>query len=235
MIMNVTNPVNTAASPSSMKMLRAMVGIGILCALMIVLTFQGTLPRIERLRAEALEKAIFKVIPGSTTKKTFKLDENNNFVESGAEDKDAQLVYAGYDDNGELAGIAVPASGMGFADVLRILYGYDPGKEAVVGFYVLETKETPGLGDKIEKDPNFLANFDALDVSLTEDQSAVKNTVVTVKNGEKDNPWQIDGITGATISSRAIGDIIGVSTQKWIPLIQQNIETFANNKSENAQ
>lgn len=233
--MNATNQANTASSASSMKMLQAMVGIGIMCALMIVLTFQGTLPRIERLRAEALEKAIFKVIPGSVTKKTFQLNENNELVESSGEDKDAQLVYAGYDESGQLAGIAVPASGMGFADVLRILYGYDPDEQAVVGFYVLETKETPGLGDKIEKDPKFLANFDALDVSLAENQTALKNTVVTVKNGEKENPWEIDGITGATITSRAIGNIIGTSTQQWIPLIQQNIETFENNNSENAQ
>lgn len=232
---DVTNQANTISSASSMKMLQAMVGIGILCALMIVLTFQGTLPRIERLRAEALEKAIFKVIPGSVTKKTFQLNENNELVESSGEDKDAQLVYAGYDENGQLAGIAVPASGMGFADVLRVLYGYDPDQQAVVGFYVLETKETPGLGDKIEKDPKFLANFDALDVSLTESGTDLKNTVVTVKNGEKDNPWEIDGITGATISSRAVGSILGASTEKWIPLIHQNIETFENNKSENAQ
>lgn len=233
--MNATNQANTASSASSMKMLQAMVGIGIMCALMIVLTFQGTLPRIERLRAEALEKAIFKVIPGSVTKKTFQLNENNELVESSGEDKDAQLVYAGYDESGRLAGIAVPASGMGFADVLRVLYGYDPDQQAVVGFYVLETKETPGLGDKIEKDPKFLANFDALDVSLAESGTDLKNTVVTVKNGEKDNPWEIDGITGATITSRAIGNIIGTSTQQWIPLIQQNIERFENNNSENAQ
>ena len=114
------------------------------------------------------------------------------------------MVYAGYDENDKLVGIAVPASGMGFADVLKVLYGYDPEKQAVVGFYVLESKETPGLGDKIEKDPNFLANFSALDVSLSDNFSEIKNTVVPVKNGAKKNPWEIDGITGATISSRAI-------------------------------
>ena len=236
MSMNATtNPVNEAKPVSSAKMLQAMVGIGIMCALMIVLTFEGTLPRIERLRAEALEKAIFRVIPGSVTKKAFQLDEHNNFVESSGEDKDAQLVYAGYDENGELAGLAVPASGMGFADVLRIIYGYDPEKQAVVGFYVLETKETPGLGDKIEKDPNFLANFDALDVSLTEDQGDLKNTVVTVKNGEKENPCEIDGITGASISSRAIGDIFGTSTKQWVPLLYKNRETFENGVAEKTE
>lgn len=224
--MNASNPVNTASSASSMEMLRAMVGIGLLCALLIVLTFEGTLPRIERNKAAALEQAIFKVLPGITQTATFYLDQNQNFSASSPEGQVEQPVYAGYDENGKLVGFAIPASGQGYADILRILYGYDPDREAIVGFHVLESKETPGLGDKIEKDPNFLANFEALDVSLTADQSELKNTVVPVKNGTKKNPWEVDAITGATISSRAIGNIIGASTEQWIPLLYKNKDFF---------
>jgi len=224
--MKDTTNISTTAKAGSFKMLRAMVGIGILCALLIVLTFEGTKPIIEKNKAEALERAIFKVLPGAVTKKTFVLDQNQNFVALKGEEKEGQKIYAGYDENEELIGLAVEASGMGFADILRILYGYDPEKEAIIGFYVLESKETPGLGDKIEKDPAFLANFEALDVSLTEDESEVKNTVVPVKSGEKEHPWQVDGITGATISSKAIGNIIGRSTEELIPIIYQNKEVF---------
>ena len=219
--MNEANSKHIVAPANSFKMLRAMVGIGILCALMIVLTFEGTLPRIERLRAEALERAIFKVIPGISKTETFEFEENTFSVSDGNHIP-GQVVYAGYDDNDNLIGVAIEASGQGYADIIRILYGYDPEKQAVVGFYVLESKETPGLGDKIEKDPNFLANFEALDVSLDEDHSAIKNVVVPVKNGDKENPWEVDGITGATISSRAIGNIIGESTEYWAPLINKN-------------
>ncbi|TRX49860.1 FMN-binding protein [Fulvivirga sp. M361] len=219
-----TAPENTPTS--SMKMLRAMMGIGILCALLIVLTFEGTLPRIKRLKAAALEEAIFKVLPGTAKTVAFKLDQNNTFVRASSEDKDGQIVYAGYSESGELVGVAIEASGQGYADVIRILYGYDPKSQKVVGFYVLESKETPGLGDKIEKDPDFLANFDALDISLEDDGSAVKNTVVPVKQGAKENPWEVDGITGATISSRAIGNILGISTAFWAPLIHKNQEAF---------
>jgi electron transport complex protein RnfG len=206
---------------SSLHMLRAMVGIGLFCALLIVLTFQGTLPRIEQLRAEALEKAIFKVLPGATTKETYVLSEDTLAI--AEEEAEGQLVYVGYDSTGALSGIAVEASGMGFADVLRILYGYNPEQQTIIGFHVLESKETPGLGDKIEKDESFLANFEALDVSLADD-GGLKNIVTTVKHGEKEQPWEIDGITGATISSRAIGDIIGASTQEVIPILHANKE-----------
>ena len=219
-----TIPQNT--NTGSMPMLRAMVGIGVVCALLIVLTFEGTLPRIEKLKAEALEKAIFKVLPETVTTKTYQLDQNNGFTEVSAKDAAEPLVYAGYDQKGQLTGLAVEASGQGYADVLRILYGYHPDKQAIIGFYVLESKETPGLGDKIEKDADFLANFKALDVSLTDDFSELKNAVVPVKQGSKEHPWQVDGITGATISSRAIGNIIGTSTQYWIPLIYDNQQGF---------
>ncbi len=220
-----TIPQNTDSG--SVPMLRAMVGIGVLCALLIVLTFEGTLPRIEQLKAEALEKAIFKVLPGTTATKTFQLDQNNGFSEvTSAKDGTESLVYAGYDQEGQLTGVAVEASGQGYADVLRILYGYHPGKQAIIGFHVLESKETPGLGDKIEKDADFLSNFEALDVSMTDDLSELKNVVVPVKHRTKEHPWQVDGITGATISSRAIGNIIGTSTQNWVPLIYGNQQDF---------
>ncbi len=216
----------TTTPASSFKMLQAMVGIGIICALLIVLIYEGTLPRIERLRTEALEKAIFKVIPGITQTKSFMLNPDNTFTVLENEETQGQVVYAGFDDAGKLIGIAIESSGQGYADILRILYGYDPQAQKIIGFHVLESKETPGLGDKIEKDPNFLANFKALDVELAESKTELKNTVVTVKSGTKSNPWEIDGITGATISSRAIGDIIGASSQHLIPLLHQSQEVF---------
>lgn len=230
--MNETKQIQ-ADTPNSTKMLVAMVGIGILCALMIVLTYEGTLPRIEKLRAEALEKAIFKVLPGITKTKTYELDENKNFNSVGDNDTKGQVVYAGYDENDELAGIAIEASGQGYADILRILYGYDPEDQTLVGFYVLESKETPGLGDKIEKDATFLENFKALDVSLSDDFGSLKNIVIPVKNGTKENPWEVDCITGATISSRAIGNIIGASTEQLVPIIYQNKESFKMKKRNN--
>jgi len=114
------------ATGNSSKMLRAMVGIGIACALLIVLTFEFTKPIIEKNRAEALERAIFKVLPGVEHVQAYQLDADNNFIAPQADDKDAELVYAGYAANGELVGVAIEASGQGYADILRILYGYDP-------------------------------------------------------------------------------------------------------------
>jgi len=219
----------TIAPSDSFKMLRAMVGIGALCGLLIVFTYEGTLPRIERLRAEALQEAIFRVIPGITEMRSFSY-QNNAFIP--ASESDENVIYAGYDEQGIFKGVAIVASGQGYADIIRIIYGYNPENQEVIGFYVLESKETPGLGDKIDKDPTFLENFTALDVSLNVGGDAIKNKVKTVKRGTKTNAWEVDGITGATISSRAIGDIIATSTEQWIPIIYENRTVFKNIENE---
>jgi electron transport complex protein RnfG len=219
----------TQSTPHSVgnsgKMLKAMVGIGIMCALLIVVTYEVTLPRVEHLKDQALQEAILKVLPGSVEARPYRFDENEGFVLI-KEAEGTAVIYAGYDNQGSLVGLAIEASGQGYADVIRILYGYDPDKEQIIGFYVLESKETPGLGDKIEKDEVFLNNFDGLDVALNSSADDLKNEVVAVKSGTKSNPWEIDGITGATISSRAIASIIDQSAARWASRIHQYRHTI---------
>ncbi len=212
--------------PSTFKMYRALVGVGILCGLLIVSVFELTKPIIAKNRAEALQRAVFTVIPGAVSSETFRQTDTGSFERVGQAGAQGRLVYAGYDDGGRLAGLAIEARGMGYQDVITVLYGYSFEKDAIVGLQVLESKETPGLGDKIEKDPAFLANFEALDVSLTEDGSAVAHPIEAVKSGEKDNPWQVDGITGATISSVAIADMLRDSAAEWVPTLERRRGDF---------
>ena len=119
--------------------------------------------------------------------------------------------------------MVVEAEGQGFQDVIRIIYAYSPEKKAIVGFKVLETKETPGLGDKIEKDPHFLENFEALDVRLDADQKSLVHPIEVVKIGNKKDLWQIDAITGATISSKAVGRMVNKSAGERVPVIEKNL------------
>lgn len=215
------------ARPNSFIMLRAMVGIGIICALLIVLTYEGTKPRIQMLRAEALEQAIFEVLPAITQSTPYKFTDGS-FTPLGEENKAEQwpVVYAGYDDNDQFVGVAIEGSGQGYAGTIKILYGYAPEEQQVTGFYVLESKETPGLGDKIETDEDFLASVAGLDVQLNAAQTGLANTVVTTKDGEREHPWQVEGISGATITSRAIGEILASSMSHWAPIIYQRQNDF---------
>lgn len=211
---------------SNLKMLQAMVGIGVICALLIVLTYEGTLPRVEKLKEEALQKAIFQVIPGAERTETFILD-HGKLKRSDAKAETAPRIYAGFDASNQFVGWAIEAAGQGYADVIKVLYGYDPIRERIIGFQVLESKETPGLGDKIEKDQRFLDNFKNMDAGLTADKSKKINPIVTVKSGNKQNEWEVDGITGATISSRAIAAILDSSTEQWGPILAGQLGMFS--------
>ena len=211
------------AQGSSFKMLRAMVGIGITSALLIVLAFELTRPRVQKLKAAALEQAILEVLPGTDSTHMLGVSASGELVDIKDAEQDQRILYAGYDETGELVGYAIEAAGQGYADVIRILYGYDPEQQEVIGFQVLESKETPGLGDKIEKEQQFLENFQALDLSVNS-EGKLKNQVVTVKPGEKEKPWQVEGISGATISSRAVGDMIGRSATEVVPLLHNRYQ-----------
>ena len=78
-------------------------------------------------------------------------------------------------------------------------------------------RETPGIGDKILTDKDFLANFKALDVRLKADLSALANEVKVVKHGTKSQPWQIDAISGSTVTSRAVGRGINEAAEALLP------------------
>ncbi|MBW2379861.1 MAG: FMN-binding protein [Deltaproteobacteria bacterium] len=224
--MSSTELASRPAPPSAWHMYRAMVGVGVFCGLLIVSVFQVTRPIIEHNKAEALKKAIFHVLPDASTSGTYRLNDAGGFEVLEGEGVGEQLVYAGYDEKQELVGLAVQAQGMGYQDVIGLIYGYSFAEDAIVGVQVLESKETPGLGDKIETDPVFLENFERLDVSLVDDLSEMANPIVPVKHGAKTNPWEVDGITGATISSVAIAEILNRSAQYWTPRIRNHLDDF---------
>ncbi len=205
------------APPPLWPMYRAMVGVGLLCGLLIVSVFLGTGPVIERNRAEALERAILEVIPGAHGHRPFRWVEAGGFEPADVAAPGEPRVHAAYDDAGRLVGLAVEAEGMGYQDVIQVLYGYSFDEQAIIGVRVLASRETPGLGDKIETDADFLRNFERLDVSLAPGGEAIANPIEAVKRGEKQHPWQVDGITGATISSVAIATILRESSGHWVP------------------
>lgn len=219
-------PVETQSPPQapSARMLLTLGGISVLAGFLVVLVFQFTAPIIAENQRIAIQKAVFEVVPGASQQRDFLLDDSGLRLAGDSNQADTgERIYAAYDNNGKLAGIALKAEATGYQDVIRILYGYDPVCQCVTGIRVLKMAETPGLGDKIATDPGFLANFEGLEAALNAARDALANAIVTVKHGEKTSPWQIDAISGATISSKAIGRMINASGQRMFPLIQRHL------------
>jgi len=203
-------------SPSS-KMILVLTGIAMLSGFLVVLVAQLTAPVIAENQRIAIEKAVVKVIPGATTHKEFYLEEGK--LVSQKQQLDSESIYAGYDAQGKLLGVAAKAGAQGYAGMIYLLYGYDPSCECIRGIKILKMAETPGLGDKIITDKNFQANFDALDAKIDTGNQSLANDIVTVKAGTKQHDWEIDAISGATISSVAVGKALNESAQRLMPQV----------------
>ena len=220
---------NKPKTPSSARMIATLGLVSMMSGVLIVFVAKGTEAGIKQNRLDFLHQAIFKVLPEAESSTTFVIQDNGFVPLAEGEQTDKDKVYAGY-ANGQLTGVAIEASGQGYQDVIRVLFGYDPVNQTIVGFTVLESKETPGLGDRIGKDPDFLANFDKLDVELGAENGKLAHQIAFVKNGEKTEPWQVEGISGATISSRAVANMLDERTAQILPFVHDHLSELKEGK-----
>jgi len=218
------------ASPTA-AMIRTLGLVSSICGLIIVGAYQSTYDAVAANKRIATERAVFKVIPAAKSIAEYVVLPAGGVEKVGAGDTPiapgAVKFFAAYDAGGKLAGIAAEGGAKGYADTVRIMFGYSPDCQCVIGVGVVAMRETPGIGDKILTDKNFLANFNALDVKLKGDLSTLANEVKAVKHGTKANPWQIDAIAGATITSRAVGKAINDSAQALLPRLVPNLDKLA--------
>ena len=191
--------------PGPLRLIATLGVAGFFSGLLLVGVYLYTLPLIEGNRQQALEKAIYLVLPGSVRFEALLLD-GGKLAAAPPNAKVSKGIYAGYAADGALVGFAIPAQEPGYQDVIVGMIGYDPARQLVIGFEVLESKETPGLGDKIIKDQRFRESFLAL---------ATVPLPVAVKPGEKRAPNEVEAITGATISSKAVLRMVAKALEEW--------------------
>ena len=236
---NSTPAAQKVDQPNSLHMIAVLGGFSFLSGFLIFFVAHATEAGIKQNRLEQLRGAVFQVLPDAVSSQAFSV-ENDGFrpVEIDDPTPGMKKVYSGYDENGALVGVAIEAAAQGYQDVIRAIYGYDPDLERTLGFAVLQSSETPGLGDLIGKDPEFLANFcasetsqDTLSLELTEDGLALAHAVEFAKNGEKSKPWQVEGISGATISCKAVVRMLNDGSQEIIPLIHAHLDQLQKGNS----
>ncbi len=109
-------------------------------------------------------------------------------------------VYEARYADGKSAGWVVKTKGQGYADKIELLLGLDPLAENITGVFILDQKETPGLGNKIVTD-EWRSQF--IKKKTHKFLEVVKEDAVAAN--------EIDAITGATISSRSVTSIINTA------------------------
>jgi len=148
-------------------------------ALVLSFVYQVTRPAIEEGRRQEEEAARRALLP-----------QADIFEKKSA----GEMEYYEGRRAGKTIGYCLTVVGNGYSGFLRMMVGIDP-EGAISGLRVLEHQETPGLGARIievkrgEDDPWFLRQFRG-------------------KAGRKLALKDIQAITGATITSRAVTDAV---------------------------
>lgn len=194
----------------SWRLITTLALAGALAGLLIVSVYQWAQPQILAHRAEVLRQAVHEVLGGPDRVQTLYVVDGGltETPPAGVDTLEAERVFLGFDEAGAPMGYAVTGEKAGFQDIISLIFGYDPVDDEVLGMRVLESKETPGLGDNIYKDSAFVAEF-----------NGVGAPIVGVKGGGGDGPDEVDMITGATISSTAVIDIINARVQSLEPAL----------------
>lgn len=112
--------------------------------------------------------------------------------------------------DGTTAGWVAKTSGQGYADRIELLVGMDQDAEKVTGLFILDQKETPGLGNKIVEDP-WRAQYSGK-------STATPFTVVKLPKGGVN---EIDAISGATISSDAVTNLVNQTVSDLKPRVAE--------------
>lgn len=125
-------------------------------------------------------------------------------------------IFRALDGSGKLVGWVVQGKGQGFADAIEVLIGLDKGAEKLTGIFVLDQKETPGLGNYIV-DPPFTGQFRGLKVGAAGNKLKASQDPPQLAKG------QIKAVTGATISSQTVCNIINQTVAE----VQSKLATAA--------
>ncbi len=171
----------------SHHMILALSLVGILSSGALVGIYRYTQPMIRANQQKALEEAIFQVLPEAKSFKTVIKDEKN--------------IYQGIGSSGEVVGYAFVGEGPGYQGIIKVMIGVDPDFGKTFAIEVLESVETPGLGQKITTS-SFRQQFEGLDITPS----------VELVKKEPTTSNQVQAITGATISSQAVVDIVNSAT-----------------------
>jgi len=180
----------------SSRMIVVLTSIGLLSGGLLVGVDILTKERIALNKKREIEQAITLVIPG--TKTSQKLYEEKDFA-----------VYGGKNEQGDMLGFAIQTFAAGFQDKILLLVGMNPALTKINRLFVLDQKETPGLGAKITSDEAFLKFWENKECT-----NPLRLRKPPVASAGELSPSEVNTITGATVTSEAVLSSVNSSLEK---------------------
>ena len=177
-----------------------------LFGLLLAIVYSSFQPLIEANQRAKLQRGIRSILANAET-----IDADTLTIGSG-NDAEEVVVYTGLDLNSERIGYVFKAAGTGFQDKLELLIGVGPRLETFQGIAILFAAETPGFGDAVRDSAIFRCQF----------VGAPAQDLYVIKAGDrnKTDDAEIVAITGATITSKAVTNIINKRWQTIKPLLK---------------
>lgn len=163
---------------------------------MLALTAAGTKERIANAERAAQQKALFEIIPRATHDNDLLTDTLKIPQEAwaGLGLKSGGDIYVARHLNDALAVIIPAVAPDGYSGEIRMIVGIN-ADGSIAGVRILDHRETPGLGDKIELKKNaWILNFNGKSIQEP-DMSQWK---------VKKDGGNFDQFAGATITPRAV-------------------------------
>jgi electron transport complex protein RnfG len=177
--------------------------------LLIAVTSAALSPRIEQNKINKRNRLVGALLPEA---KNFVPVEGGIEIESSQGKKETFEVFRAMSEANECVGWSFNAIGPGFADKIELVVAVDKDFEKFAGFDVLASNETPGFGNQIKFD-YFQDQFKGAPTEGLKLSTSGDNT--------KTDDAEIIAISGATISSEAVVDIISNAITQIKKQIQQ--------------
>ena len=163
--------------------------------LLIAVTNAGLSPRIRQNEINKRNRLVSALLPDA---KDFILIEEQIEIQPFRGKTENVEIYRAVSEANECVGWSFEAIGSGFQDKIKLVIAVDKDFEKIAGFDVLSSNETPGFGDQIKKD-SYRDQF----------KGAPVGELKLVAVGEPEEiDSQIVAISGATISSEAVVEIV---------------------------
>jgi len=169
--------------------------------LLIAVTSAALSPRIRQNEINKRNRMVTMLLPEA---KDFILLDKQIEIQSPQGKKEKVEIYRAVSEANECVGWSFEAAGSGFADKIKLVIALDKNFEKIAGFDVLLSNETPGFGDQIKYD-YYRDQF----------KGAPAGELKLVTIGERSKiDSEIVAISGATISSEAVVEIVNNSVTK---------------------
>lgn len=178
--------------------------------------------RIETNQRVKLQRIVLKVLDIPLKGKT--LDRNpGRIFEKRIKmiDVKGKTLYVGYEEDGRtIRGYAFPVGGPGFWGPVYGMAAVDPGARKILGIAFYRHSETPGLGGRISEDW-FSDQFKGLPLYPVDGDKKIFY-LKPAGAGKKSN--ELDAITGATGTSRAVEAFLNQDLKRFLKEFRESVK-----------